>query len=185
MSIIWHTKKINIQKYYHIIMMNIWINSDDGTRNVGYKSWQKFKKEWTVHVIPTDKVGEFSKFYSHIPNIKVSQGIAWGITGSKEMFLFIVDSRNPFIIRSNAMAIGHECLHAVMQDKVGTFHITRHYDSPEGKVGTKAPAATVIVHDAWYGNKPTLRFWIGWGLGWIPITMPFMQVKKAKELYPI
>jgi len=111
--------------------------------------------------------------------------MAWGITGKKEMFLFVVDSRNPFTIRSNAMVIGHEILHAVFQDKVGTFHITRHYDSPDGKAGTRAPAATVIVHDTWYGTKKRIRFWIGWGFGWIPITMPYIPVKKAKELYPI
>ena len=35
MPIIWHTSKINIQRYYQIIRNNIWINSDDGTNMAG------------------------------------------------------------------------------------------------------------------------------------------------------
>jgi len=176
MTIIWHTKKINIQNYYKIIRRTIIFNSD-------YNYWKKFKEEWTVHVIPVDEAGEYSQFYAHLSNIEVSDGIAWGITGNKEMVLFIVDSRNPFTIRSNAMPMGHETLHAVYQDNVGTFHITRHYDAPDGKAGTKGPAATVIVHDNWYGSKKRLTFWISWAFSWIPITIPFIRLKDAKKMY--
>lgn len=160
-------------------------NADNGKNKSGYDYWQKFKKEWTVHVIPTDKTNEFSRFYDHITDIEVSDGIAWGITGQKEMFLFVVDSRNPFITRSNAMPIGHELLHAIYQDEVGTFHVVRRYNSPEGKKGTRASAATVIVHDNWYGNKITFRFWISYMLGWLPITIPFIPIREAKQEYLI
>jgi len=177
MSIIWHTKKINIQNYYKIIRRSIYFNS-----TAGY--WMLFKKDWTVHVFPADDIDKYKHFFAHL-NVKTSSGIAWGITGNKEMYLFVVDSRNPFIIRSNAMAIAHELLHAIYQDNVGTFHIKRHYDAPDGKAGSRAPAATVIVHDNWYGSKETFRFWISWGIGWIPITIPYIPLKKAKQLYPI
>ena len=187
MTIIWHTKNINIQKYYTIIRNNVMFNSDDGKYMAGSKYWQEFKKTWTVHIIPVDQAGEYSQFYAHLlgREEKFSEGIAWGITGDHEIVLFIIDSRNPFIIRSNAMIIGHELLHAIYQDKVGTFHITRMYDAPDGNKGTKAPAATVIVHDTWYGSKCMIVFWIGWLIGYIPIKMPFIQVKTAKMLYPI
>lgn len=177
MSIIWHTKKINIQKYYKIIRRTIIFNSS-------YDYWKQFKKNWTVYVIPADKIGEYSKFFDHL-NVDVSTGIAWGITGEHEIHLFIIDSRNPFTIRSNSMPIGHELLHAIYQDNVGTFHITRKYDAPDGRAGTRAPAETVIVHDNWYGSKITMRFWISWGLGFLPITIPYIPLKRAKELYPI
>jgi len=180
MTIIWRTKKININNYYKIIRRTIIFNSD-------YNYWKKFKKEWTVYVIPVDKAGEYNQFYAHLLGgvEKFSEGIAWGITGDHEIVLFIVDSRNPFIIRSNAMPIAHELLHAIYQDNVGTFHITRLYDSPDGNVGTKGPAATVIVHDITYGKKSMITFWISWAFSWLPIKIYYYPVKQAKMDYPI
>jgi len=178
MGIIWHTKNVNIQLYYKIIRRTVIFNSS-------WAYWKQFKEQWTIHVISVDQAGEYNQFYAHLLGgvEKFSEGIAWGITGDHEIVLFIVDSRNPFIIRSNAMPIAHELLHAIYQDNVGTFHITRLHDSPDGNEGTKGPAATVIVHDTWYGSKKRLTFWIGWGFGWLPIVIPFIRLKDAKRLY--
>jgi len=151
--------------------------------SAGYNFWKIFKKEWKITVIPVDQAGDYSQFYAHLTDIEVSDGIAWGITGLKEMVLFVVDSRNPFIIRSNAMPIGHELLHAIFQSEVGTTHIRRRFDAPEGRAGTMASASTVIPHDIWYGTKETLKIWIAWGLGWLPITLPFITIKMAKKRY--
>ena len=183
--ITWKTKNINIQDYYKIMRRIVMLNGHDGTSTSGYKAWKNFKDNWRVTVIPTGEAEDYKQFYSHLTNIKVSDGIAWGVTGKREMVLFVVDSNNPFITRSNVMPIGHELLHAIYQDSVGTFHITRKYDSPEGKAGTTAAAATVIVHDNWYGNKITLKIWISWGVGWIPLTIPFIPIKQAKKDYAI
>jgi len=173
----WKTKNINIQNYYKIIRRAVILSA-------GYNFWKIFKDDWKITVIPVDQAGEYSQFYEHLlGSIEVSDGIAWGITGLKEMVLFVIDSRNPFIIRSNAMPIGHELLHAIFQSEVGTAHITRLYDAPDGKAGTRASASTVIVHDIWYGTRETLRLWISWGLGWLPITIPFITIKEAKRRY--
>ncbi len=180
MPIIWKTKKINIQNYYKIIRRTIIFNSS-------YSYWKLFKKEWKVTVIPVDQAGEYSQFYQHLAgNVeRFSEGIAWGITGMKEMVLFVVDSRNPFIIRSNAMPISHELLHAIYIDNVGTFHIKRFYDAPDGNEGDRAPASTVIVHDNWYGSRKTFKFWIGWGVGWLPITISYIPLHIARKIYSI
>jgi len=179
MTIEWHTKNINIQDYYKIIRRTIIFNST-------YGYWLLFKKYWTVHVIPVDEAGEYSQFYAHLEgDIEISDGIAWGITGKHEMVLFVVDSRNPFITRSNAMPISHELLHAIYQDNVGTFHIRRRYNSPDGIMGTRAPASTVIVHDNWYGSKDTFQFWISYIFGWLPIRISYMPLWRASELYAV
>ena len=83
------------------------------------------------------------------------------------------------------MPLAHELLHALYQDRIGTFHITRKFDAPEGRAGTKGAAATVIVHDNWYGTKKTIKIWIRWSMIWLPITIPFIPVKEAKKWYPI
>ena len=83
------------------------------------------------------------------------------------------------------MPLAHELLHAIYQDAVGTQHIVRRYNAPEGNAGTSGARATVIVHDNWYGSKETIKIWIRWGLIWMPITIPYIPIKKAKEIYNI
>jgi len=184
MTIIWHTKNINIQNYYKIIKRTIILNGDNGTNLSGYKAWQKFKDEWTLHIIPVTEQADFSRFYDHLL-VETSSGIAWGVTGKNIIYMFVNDTINPFIIRQNAMPLSHELLHALYQFTVGTFHITRKYTSPEGRIGTSGAAATVIVHDNWYGRKQTFVMWISWGLGWLPITITYYPVKQAKKEYAI
>jgi len=184
MTIIWETKKINIQDYYKIIRRTIIFNADDGTEKSGYRVWKKFKKECTLRILPADQLDKYRHFFAHL-NVEVSDGIAWGVTGLNEITMFIVDSRNPFIIRSNAMPLGHELLHWIYQWAVGTHHITRRFDAPDGRALTRAPAATVIVHDLTYGSKNMLTFWIAYGFGWLPIRIYFLPIWKAKKLYKL
>jgi hypothetical protein len=178
------TKNIDQKKYTDIINRIIMINAHDGTSNSGYKALEKFKKDWTLNIIPVTEQEDFKVFYNHL-DIEVSDGIAWGVTGSKVIYMFINDVKNPFIIRQNIMPLAHELLHAIYQDNVGTYHITRKYDAPEGRAGTRGAAATVIVHDNWYGSKETIKIWIRWGMIWLPITIPYISIKKSKQLYPI
>lgn len=182
MPIIYHTKNIDQSKYNDIIQRTVTITGNNGTHLSGQRMWEHFKNKWTVNIIPVTEQGNFSRFYDHL-TIETSDGIAWGVTGKKVIYMFVNDVKNPFIIRQNIMPLAHELLHAVYQDAVGTSHITRIYDSPEGKSGTKGAAATVIVHDLWYGSRETIRLWIRWGLIWLPITIPFLMIKDAKIIY--
>ena len=160
------------------------LNAHDGTEKSGYNYWKKFKKEWNLHIIPVEKQEDFKRFYGHL-RVETSDGIAWGVTGKKVIYMFINDTVNPFIIRQNTMPLVHELLHAIYQDNVGTWHISRKYDAPEGRKGTMGSAATVIVHDNWYGSRETMRFWINWGLTWLPITIAYIPLYKAKKMYAI
>ena len=184
MPIIWKTKNINIQKYYNIIRNTIMLNSDSGDGYNSYQTWLKFKKECKLTILPADKIEENRRYFAHL-NVETSTGIAWGVTGKDEITMFINDSRNPFIIRSNAMPLAHELLHWIYQKAVGTSHIRRKYDAPEGKAGGMGPMSTVIVHDNYYGTKKTLKFWISWGLGWIPINIPYIPIKEAIKKYSL
>mgnify|MGYP003671787934 FL=1 len=178
------TKNIDEKKYNDIIQRTIMINGHDGTNNSGYKAWKNFEDNWELNIIPVTDQEDFKSFYEHL-DIETSDGIAWGVTGFKVIYMFVNDVKNPFIIRQNVMPLAHELLHAIYQDAVGTFHITRNYDSPEGRANTRAAAATVIVHDNWYGSKETIKIWIRWGMIWLPITIPFIPVKVAKKIYAI
>ena len=178
------TKNIDTDRYTDIVCRTIMINGSNGKHLSGYYAWENFKDNWELNIIPVTEQEGFKRFYEHL-NVETSDGIAWGVTGKKVIYMFVNDVKNPFIIRQNIMPLGHELLHAIYQDAVGTFHITRVYDSPEGKANTRAAAATVIVHDNWYGSKETIKVWIRWGMIWLPITIPFIPVKVAKEIYAI
>ena len=90
MTIEWDTKNINIQDMYKAFRRCIILNGDDGTHLSGYKAWKKFKAEWKVVVTSTDNTEKYRQFFNHL-NVETSQGIAWGITGNKEMYLFVND----------------------------------------------------------------------------------------------
>lgn len=184
MVISFFTKNINEKTYTDIVERIIMLNGHDGNHKSSFEALQRFRKDWQLNIIPVTDQEDFKAFYSHL-NVEVSDGIAWGVTGKKVIFMFVNDSKNPFILRQNVMPLGHELLHAVYQDAVGTYHITRKYNSPEGRAGTRAAAATVIVHDNWYGSKETIKFWIRHSFMWLPVTIPFIPIKKAKELYAI
>ncbi|WP_428323622.1 hypothetical protein [Nitrosopumilus sp.] len=181
----WHTKNINIQNYYKIMRRAIMLNGDNGRGLSGYAAWKHFKDNTTLHVFPADRLDEFRHFFAHL-DVETAEGIAWGVTGQNEVYMFINDSRNSFIFRSNIMPFVHELLHVLYQQQVGTFHVTRLYDgAPEGRIGTRGSAATVIVHDNYYGSKERIRVWISWGIGWLPVSFPYIPIRKAKEMYPI
>jgi hypothetical protein len=178
------TENIDKTAYDKIIRNIITFNGDDGTDMSGWKAYRNFEDTWVLNIIPTSKQEDYVRYYNHL-NIEASDGMAWGVTGKKVIYMFVVDTKNPFVLRSNVMPLAHELLHAIYQDAVGTSHITRKYNSPEGRAGTKGAMATVIVHDNWYGSKEKMKFWVRYGVIWLPITIPYIPIKKAKELYNI
>ena len=184
--IVFKTKNINEERYIDIIRRTIILNGDDGTHLSGYRAWKNFEENWELNIMPLENNTDekYKSYFDHL-EVKTGEGIPWGITGQKVIYMFVNDSKNPFILRSNIMPLAHELLHALYQDQIGTHHITRKYDAPEGKAGTKGSAQSVIVHDNWYGIKTKLKFWIRWGLIWMPITIPYIPIKKAKEIYNI
>lgn len=176
MTVIWKTQKINIQNYYKILRRTVIITN-------GRAYWQKFKKEWTINVIPVTESEKYKDHFKHL-NIEKISLMAWGVTGKNVLWWFVTDSRNFRTMMQNVPPGMHEVLHAICQDEVGTSHVTRKYDAPEGKKGTKGPAATVLVHDVWYGSKRRLKMWIFYGIPpWIPLTIPLLILKQAKIDY--
>lgn len=182
--IVFKTKNIDEKKYRDIIQRTIILNGDDGTHLSGYKAWQNFDQTWTLMIIPVTEQADYERYYGHL-RIETSSGIAWGVTGQKVIYMFVNDSANSFIIRQNIMPLAHELLHALYIDAVGTEHIVRRYNAPEGKAGTSGSRATVIVHDNWYGSKETIRIWIRWGFIWMPITIPYQPIWKSKQQYQL
>lgn len=183
MTIEWKTKNINIQVYYKTIRRCIILNGDDGTPLSGQRAWARFKERWTIIVAPLEEADKYKDMYAHL-KIEGSGAMAWGITGKDVLWWFVTDSNNPFIFRENIPPGFHEMLHALYQQEVGTAHVTRQYDVPDGKRGTKGPAATVIVHDVWYGSKIRIKMWFMHSM-WVPTSMPYMPIKTATEIYEL
>lgn len=179
MTIEWHTKNINIQNYYKVMRRAIILTG-------GYQTWKDFKAKTTMHVMPANNLDKYRHMFAHL-NVETSEGIAWGFTGDNEVYIFINDVRNSFIFRSNIMPFIHEILHVIYQQQYGIFHVPYLTDDPPEvrRLPQRGSLATVIVHDNYYGTKETLRIWISWGIGWLPVRFPWIPFKKAVELYPI
>ena len=169
MPIEWKTKNINRQDYYKILRRCIMFNGDDGTRLSGYRAWQDFKKNVKVTVIPVKDAWKYKEFFEHIAGAdkNFSSEMPWGKAGINDLIWAVNDKYNPlgFYIRQNVPPGMHEALHVLYQRKVGTEHVKYLTTSPPEvkRSGQKGPAATVIVHDNWYGFKTRLRMWISWG----------------------
>ena len=106
-----YTKNIDTNRYTDIVCRTIMLNGSNGKHLSGYYAWENFKDNWELNIIPTTKQEEFKKFYEHL-DIETSDGIAWGVTGKKVIYMFVNDSKNPFILRSNIMPLAHELLHS-------------------------------------------------------------------------
>lgn len=178
MTLIFKTKKINQARYYRAIRRCIILNSN-------YKAWLRFKKRWTVYVIPLSEAEAYKKFYKHL-KLEGAGGMAWGVTGKDVLYWFVGDSRDPRIFMQNLGPGFHELLHALHQQEIGTSHVTYlTCGNPVGAAclkGKSGPAATVIVHDNWYGTKKKITLWFRHG-GWIPMKMPYIPVDEAMRIY--
>lgn len=183
----WKTKKINIQRYYKAVRRCIILNGNDGTPGSGYRAWTKFKQQWTIIVAPLSETEKYKDMFKHL-KLEGSGGMAWGFTGKSTLWWFVADSRNPRIFMQNLSPGFHELLHALYQQEVGTGHVKyRSRGNPIGTInmfGKKGPAATVIVHDNWYGNRVSIKVWFLHSI-WVPTRMPYIPIFRAKELYDI
>lgn len=183
MTIEWQTKKINIQTYYKVIRRGVIINAHNGTEDSGYKLWKKFKDEVRTVILPIEELDKHKHIFAHL-EISPNGKMAWGYTGWKEWYWFVTDSRDPRIFMQNVPPGFHELLHIIYQLAVGTVHV--HYktvDPPEvSRAGQYGPAATVIVHDNWYGFKTSVKIWFLHSI-WVPTRLPYIPVYKAKVMY--
>ena len=192
MTIEFKTKNINQQDYYKILKKCIIMNGDDGTHLSGQKAWQDFKANVKVTVIPVADAWQYKEFFSHIAGSdkNFNDAMPWGKAGLNELIWAVNDSYNPLgmFIRQNVPPGMHEGLHVLYQRKVGTAHGPYQRSEPPEvrKLPQSGPAATVIVHDNWYGYRTKLKMWISWGLFmYLPLSIPYIPIKKAKEMYNV
>lgn len=181
MTFDWYTKKINHQRYYKAIRRCIILNSSK-------EAWDHFKKLWHVIVMDVKDAEKYKHMYEHL-KVEGSGGMAWGVTGKFELIWFVNDSRDPRVFMSNLPPGFHECLHALHQQEIGTEHVTyKTCGNPAGATcmkGKKGPAATVIVHDVWYGTKRNIKIWFSVGLMYVPVRMPYAPVEESKRMYDV
>lgn len=201
MTLIFKTKKINPQRYYHATRRCILLNAADRVKVRGrfgrtkyvqregsmspHKVWRLFKKNVITHILPVSETAKYAHLFKHL-NIESNGKMAWGVTGKNEWYWFVTDSRDPRIFMQNLGPGFHECLHMMYQLVIGTGHVNYlTKDPPEVKrLPKKGPAATTIVHDNWYGFKTKVKIWFFVGI-WVPVKMPYIPIEKAMEMYNI
>jgi hypothetical protein len=178
MTFIFSTKNID-KKTYEKIFRRFFV------LEFGYEDWIVFNREFDVKIVPVEESEKYRGMYG-LTQWNTSNSIPWGFTQPPNVssnahkkgnvFWFVNDTKNPFIVRQNAEKGLHEALHAGCWIVFGTERMRRVYDDPQAKAGTEAAKYVVIPHDVAYGTREKITFWIRYGLIWLPITA--LDVRK-------
>ena len=169
MPVIFETSNIDEVAYEKLIRRQIYIN-------LGITEGRAFLDRWNIVVYPLEAATEFVQFFEHVEG-ETSAGIAWGIsmpkTGGRggDIYNFVNDTKNPFILRSNFTKISHENGHALCWYKLGTSRCVRKFDEPGARAGSQGPCYVTKVHDQFYGAKKFRTYWVRYGLIWLPVRM--------------
>ena len=108
------------------------------------QSTSSFLKKWDIHFWSVADTN--SQFFMHIKTTsgqKINPNMASGVTGKYRIDLWLIDSDNEFISRSNGDRVQHELCHAVLY---GTPHFVSgvHDAKKQGKS---------FKISFWYWNK--------------------------------
>lgn len=169
MPIIFETEHIQTDRYQTLIMRQL-------TINLGITRAKEFMSKWNIVIMPLEASVDFVDYFDHVEG-ETNLGIAWGFTAPKsvneggDIYCFINDRSNMFIIRSNFTKISHELAHAVLYALKGRGRCIRKYDEPAAKAGTEAACYVTEVHDQYYGRKKFRTYWIRYNFIWLPIQM--------------
>lgn len=169
MPIIFETDNIQKDRYEVLIMRQLYIN-------LGYTKATDFIRKWNVIIMPVEASVDFAHFFDHVEG-ETNLGIAWGVTMPKsdnaggDIYCFINDMSNMFIIRSNFTKISHELAHGILYALKGRGRCIRKFDEPSARAGTEAPCYVTLVHDQFYGRKKFRTYWIRYKFMWLPVKM--------------
>lgn len=172
MPVIFETNKINEKMYEDLITRQLVVNLGKGIYD--------FLDKWNIIIYPLEAAEDFKQYFAHIEG-ETNLGIAWGITTPDtnkgeggDIYCFINDTRNPFILRSNFIKISHELGHALARRKFGNQRSVRKYDDPGARAGTVGASYVTKVHDQFYGEKKFISYWVRWKFMWMPVKMLFI-----------
>jgi len=113
----------------------------------------EFKKRWTIHIYPSTETQ--LAFFDHIfttSGQKIVPGIPSGVTGKFEMKLFLVDSPNSFVDRSNHVVAMHEFCHARLYERHRT-HNRIWVEAVHSKIDYQGRILKSFPISFWYWKK--------------------------------
>ena len=169
LAIVFETENIKENRYKTLIERQIYVN-------FGFEEGKKFIEKWNIVVYPLEASIDFVDFFDHVEG-ETNLGIAWGVTMPKsddsggDIFCFINDKANMFILRSNFTKISHEIGHGLMYALRGRGRCVREYADPAARAGTEAACYVTLVHDQFYGRMKFRTYWIRYIGIWLPVQM--------------
>lgn len=169
MPIFFETDSIKEDRYRVLIERQIYIN-------LGYERGEEFLQKWNIIIYPLEAGEEFADFFEHVEG-ETNLGIAWGVTTPKsqeeggDIYCFVNDRSNMFLIRSNFTKISHELAHGILYALKGRGRCVRRYDEPSASAGSSGACYVTQVHDQFYGKKLFRKYWIRYNFAWLPVSM--------------
>lgn len=144
MPIIFHTEHLN-KRLYRQLFRNLCLHTD--------MSVNEFFQRWTIHIYPSTKTQ--LAFFGHIESTsgqKINPGIPSGVTGKYEMKLFLIDSKNGFVDRSNHVVTMHEFCHARLYEKHKTKDLI-WVKAVHDKIDSQGRILKSFRISFWYWNR--------------------------------
>lgn len=169
MAIIFETENIKKDRYETLIERQVYVN-------MGFTRGTEFLNNWNIVIYPLEASEEFAHYFDHVEG-ETNLGIAWGVTMPKDgnkggdLYAFVNDKANMFILKSNFTKISHELGHAILYALRGRSRCIREYADPGARAGTEAPCYVTLVHDQFYGRKKFRTYWIRYIGIWLPVQM--------------
>ena len=106
--ITFHTANLN-KRLYRNMIWNVLYHLDQ-------LPWP-FLHRWQINIYPSEAANlDFFKHYKTTDGQKINPLMASGVTGKYVIDLFLIDSDNEMISRSNSDRVQHELCHAVLFD---------------------------------------------------------------------
>lgn len=91
-----------------------------------------FEQEWDIKIVPLE--GTNTAFFGHretTSGTRINPNMPSGFTGKREMILWLNDTKNEFIDRSNHVVLMHEFCHAAIYDRHATNKFNYFVDHVE------------------------------------------------------
>ena len=140
MKINFTTKNIDKKLYSKGILNYIY-------EHYNYKDYSRLMKQdkWEITISPVSE--SYEEFYSKDEHSLLSNRIPHGVTGDKEIIVYVLDVDNPMIMLQNFSAIFHECCHMILKIYYPNLQVQQRHNDFYTKQGTFRKMFSSEVHD--------------------------------------
>lgn len=179
MKINFTTKNIDKKLYSKGILNYIY-------EHYNYKDYSRLmtQDQWEIKVSPVSE--SIPDFYLESERTNLSNRIPHGVTGDKEIIVYVLDVDNPMIMLQNFSAIYHECAHMVLKIYYPKLQVQQRTNDFYGKKGQFRKMFSSEVHDrSVEGKFRQIRFFKNYHTKITLIALDILDLTNSRKEFKI